>query len=636
MNKNFKKSAAAILIVAALPFTGCEQIQQETQVSQAAQAEQGTEVSENVIIIKDDSEPSVPAERFEEIPEEVSDNAVEAAVEEETEGDGYNPDLAGKHIRLRLNDTGYDIFAPVNDGKQDYRYSPSIMLDDNGGIDAWFASPGDGQDEYDWITYRHSNDGGNTWTDEKVSLAPTPYTADLLSICDPDVFYYDGYYYMGYTSTIDKNQKGLCNSLFLARSKNPDGPYQKWNGSGWGGAPVPIVYFNGIEIGWGCGEPSFVILDDKIYVYSTKDSYSGVPNRVRVTEIRTADLTDPMWPANLKLEGYAGVRNDLPDDKNYKYEDSDSWDVAYLEESHKFIAINTNRRFKEDSCILYYESDDGINFERVSELNTNVYAGCHNSGIMSDKYGHIKKGDPILIGYAYAGSGESKWGIWATRFVSASIDYTDEIDREEDGASNLKEPMVYAKKGIGKPLMLRTDKLKYTGTVASGEFDIECYLRDNYRNERRIRSREVNIMGYDENILQLSENGKLIPIAEGMSIVSLEYKGIRRDVCVCVLGEGDRDTSLRGFYPACTRYDLKVKEPIVIKVRPMAIFGNYDLKELTNTQIVGYGVSFTSSNNSVCSLHPDGTLVPVSPGDATVTVRAGGGFEYSIEVHVTQ
>ncbi len=615
-----------MLIVAALPFTGCKQATQQTEVPQTVQAGQETEPSENVIIINDDSEAALSVEI---IPAGSPDTKVGG-------NEGYNPDLAGKHIRLRLNDTGYDVFAPVNDGKQDYRYSPSIMLDDKGGIDAWFASPGDGTDEYDWITYRHSDDNGNTWTDEKVVLAPTPFTADLLSICDPDVFCYDGYYYMGYTSTIDKNQKGLCNSLFLARSKNPDGPYEKWNGQGWGGAPVPIVYFNGIEIGWGCGEPSFVILDDTIYIYSTRDSYSGVPDRVRVTEIRTGDLTDPMWPAHLTLKGHAGVRNDYPDDKNYVYSDSDSWDVAYLEESHKFVAINTNRRFTEDSCIVYYESDDGISFERVSELNTNVYAGCHNSGIMSDRYGHIKKGDPILIGYAYSGSGESKWGVWATRFVSAAVGYTDEIDREEDGAPNLKEPMIYAERDIGRPLMLRTDKLKYTGTVADGDFEIECYLRDNYRNERRIRSREVNIMGYDENILKVSENGKLTPIAEGMSIVSLEYKGIRRDICVCVLGEGENETRLRGFYPVCSRYDLKVKEPIVIKVRPMAIFGNYDLKELSNMQIMGYGVTFSSSDNSVCSVSPDGTLSPRSEGESTITVRSGGGLKYEIEVHVSQ
>lgn len=649
---NLKKSAAAIFIVAALCFTGCmskspsSQDNNEAELSHTEEtapdtgALQAEDAEKYLIVINDEEKSAGKSEAVkeqEDEPAEVSDNSTEEETEEaeETgEGEVYNPELADKHLRLRLNDTGYDVFAPVNDGKQDYRYSPSVMLGDNGRIHAWFASPGDGKDEYDWVTYRYSDDEGRTWSDEKVVLSPTPNTPDLLSICDPDAFYYDGYYYLGYTSTIDKNQKGLCNSLYLARSENPDGPYEKWNGQGWGGAPRPIVYFNGLEIGWGCGEPAFVVLDDTIYVYSTKDSYSGGSSRVRVTEIRTGDLTDPMWPAHLTFKGYAGVRNDLPDDKNYKYDDSDSWDVAYLEESHKFIALNTNRRFKDKSCLLYYESDDGISFERVSEVNTNVYTGCHNSGIMSDKYGHIRKGDPVLVGYAYSGSGNSKWGVWATRFAPATIDYTDEIDREEDGRDNLKQPISYAVKGTGKPLMLRTDKLKYTGTVASGDFDIKYYVRDNYRNERAISAGDVHIEKYDDSILSLSGNNRLTPVGEGMSIVTVEYQGLRRDICVCVLGAGSNALALNGFYPMCDRYDIKVKDPHVIKVRPMGIFGNYDIRELTNTLIVGFGVSFTSSDTSVLTMLPDGTLTPVSAGDATVTVRSAGGYEYSIDVHV--
>ena len=651
MTVNFKKSAAAILIVAALPFTGCIQgsadqapedvsrVSQEGEVLPDSGALTEEDAQDYLIVINDEDDKIIrKSEAADPEPEPDKGGNEEEKTEEaaEEDGDGYNPDLADKHIRLRLKDSGYDVFAPVNDGKQDYRYSPSIMLDDGGGIDAWFASPGDGHDEYDWVTYRHSDDNGLTWSDEKVVLSPTPCTADLLSICDPDAFYYDGYYYLGYTSTIDKNQKGLCNSLFLARSEHPDGPYEKWNGQGWGGAPVPIVYFNGLELGWGCGEPSFVILDDTIYVYSTKDSYSAIPDRVRVTEIRTGDLKDPMWPARLTFRGYAGVRNDLPDDKNYKYSDSDSWDVAYLEESHKFIALCTNRRFKEDSCLLYYESDDGISFERVSEVNTNVYTGCHNSGIMSDKYGHIRKKDPVLVGYAYAGTDNSKWGVWATRFAKAVIDYTDEIDREEDGKENLKQPIEYAVKGAGSPLMLRTDMLKYTGTVASGDFDIKYYVRDNYRNERSIDAGNINIEKYDDTVLELSDKGRLTPIGTGMSIVSIEYEGLRRDICVCVFGEGESAFTLRGFYPICDKYEIKLKEPHVIKVRPMGIFGSYDVRELTNTQIVGYGVSFTSSDTSVIKVHPDGTINPVSAGDASVTVRSGGGLSYSIDVNVSQ
>ena len=75
-------------------------------------------------------------------------------VSDDEAGDGYNSELKDKHVKLTLTDDGTDVFTPRDDGNQDYRYSPSLMLDDDGGIDAWFAAPGDGEDEYDWVTMR--------------------------------------------------------------------------------------------------------------------------------------------------------------------------------------------------------------------------------------------------------------------------------------------------------------------------------------------------------------------------------------------------------------------------------------------------------------------------------------------------
>lgn len=549
--------------------------------------------------------------------------------------DEYDSALKDKHVKLTLSDSGYDVFAPRDDGEQDYRYSPSIMLDENGYIDAWFASPGDGEDEYDWVTYRHSEDGGNTWSDEKVVLSPTPNTPDSLSVCDPDVFFYGGYYYLGYTSTINKNEKGLCNSVFLARSQNPDGPYEKWNGSGFGGAPVPIVYFNGLELGWGCGEPSFVVIDDTLYMYSTRDSFTPDFKRLRVTQIRTADLKDEEWPGKLKLEGDISVTSD-PSDEGYVYDDADSWDVAYLDESHKFIAVCTNRRFKDDSCLLYYESDDGINFERVSEINKNVMAGCHNCGIMADGNAHIGRNDPKLIGYAYAGSDNSKWGVWAARFAPFRIEYTDEPDRSDDGGENLKEPLEF-KTDISDaaPIMLRTDKLIYTCMAGDGAFSIGYYLRDNYRNEWFIGRSDITIEKYDSSVVSVNSLNEITPKAEGMSIVTIEHNGLRRDICLCVMSSPDYNAKkLRGFFPIVERYEIGVKEPFIVKIRPMAVFEGWEMHELTNMEILNYGVSFRSSDNSVCRVSGDGTVTSVSAGEALVTVRSGSGIEDKVMITV--
>ncbi len=553
-------------------------------------------------------------------------------INEEVSGDEHS----GKHIRLTLEDSGWDVFSPSSSHLPDYRYGPSILYNDDGGIDAWFAAPGDGYAEYDWITYRHSDDLGTTWTDEKVAISPSPCSPDALSTCDPDVFFYDGYYYLGYTSTINKKAKGICNSVFLARSTDPGGPYEKWNGSGWGGAPVPVIYFDGMDIGWGCGEPSFVVVDDTVYVYSTKDSYSGVPDRVRVTEVRTADITEDDWPEKLEFKGYAIVRNDTGTVNGYQYRDSDSSDFAYIEESHKFIAVSTNRRFKNDSCILYYESDDGIHFNRVSELNTNVIARCHNSSIMADGLGHIKENDPVILGYAYAGAGGSGWGIWSTRFVKASIDYTDTEDRSDEGKPNLKQSISY-RSGMNDsaPMMLCTDKLVYGKRSGTGAFNINYYVRDNYGGRAAVPASDVVVLDYDPEVVNVDEDNGISPRLPGVTWVTVGYNGLTRVICLCVFGQEGYDAKkIIGFYPVAERYELEQVPPFVIKVRPMAVFGDYRIHELSGMELIRHQVTFSSENTYVCGVKEDGTLVPVSSGETVINVSTGEGLSYSIKVKI--
>ena len=543
----------------------------------------------------------------------------------------------GKHVRLTLLDDGVDVYKPLNDWKKDYRYSLSLMLD-NGGIDAWFSSPGDGVEELDWVTYRHSDDWGNTWTDEKVVLTPSPCTPDALSICDPDAFYYDGYYYLGYTSTINKNEEGLCNSVFIARSKKPDGPYEKWNGSGWGGVPIPVVYFNGLEIGWGCGEPSFVVMEDTLYMYSTRDSFTHNNERLRVTEIRTADLTDPQWPSMFEYRGNTALVDKPEKNGEYSYEYADSWDVAYIEESHKFIALCTNRRFEDDSCLLYFESDDGVNFERVSEINRNVYTRCHNAGIMADGSGHIKKHDPVMVGYSYAGSNNNKWGLWCTRLAPAVIDYTVEADRSDDYGENLKEPMHY-KDSTEKaaPLMLRTGSLTYRCAVGDKAFPISCYIRDNFRNESFIGNTRTRISNYDESIIDVNELNEIVPKSAGMTLATVEYNGLYREVSICVMPSNKYDSrQLAGFCHIVSNYDIKLNDPYIIKVRPMAMFEGWEMHELSNEEIIECKVFFISSDEKVCTVDLDGTVYPKGEGEAVINVVSGNGPVYDIKVKVSK
>ena len=339
-----------------------------------------------------------------------------------------------------------------------------------------------------------------------------------------------------------------------------------------------------------------------------------------------------MWPSSLNCAGISVFRNDSEEGSEYKYEDSDSWDVAFLEDSRKFVAVTTNRRFKDDSCLLYYESDDGVHFDRVSELNTDVISGCHNCGLMSDASGHIGSDDETIIGYAYSGSGESKWGMWATRFAPVKIDYTKEADRTQDGKENLKQNIKIDESLLStEPIMLVTDQLTYTGSI-DNPVSIKYYLMNTYRQKSAISAEEISISS-DRKMLRLTDENTLIPLREGETMVGLEYNGLRREIRIRVVPADYDETMIKTFYPVCTRYDIDASEPIILKIRPMAVFEDYDLEELSGYEINSNNIKFRTSDASIVRVSKDGTLTPVSNGTAVITVEADN-CKYTVDVYV--
>ncbi len=554
-------------------------------------------------------------------------------------------ELPHDHIRLTVSESGYDAFIPSVGADSAYRYGPAIIWNDDGSMDAWFSAPADGTQEYDWITYRHSPDGGNTWEDERAALCPTPGTLDQLSVCDPEVFFHDGYYYMGYTSTINDMNKGLCNSVFLARSRQPDRGFEKWNGHGWGGDPYPIIYYDGPGMGWGIGEPSFVIKDNTLFVYTTKDSYSIIYTRIKVTQVWSADLTEADWPAKLEYVGDTVDRSDTAAEAEaeYVYSDCDSWDVAYIEEADMFVAVCSNRRFSNNSCLLYYESVDGVHFDRVSELNTNVICGCHNSGLMSDEQGHVGKGDPMMIGYAYAGSGSSRWGVWPTRFAPVSWELVKEVDRSEDKASNLKKLAPSRWIGMGTTqLMINSDTLMYTARSETQGVNMRFYCMDSDHGTHYVDNSEVKFSGYDKNIVSVSGNGTIDFLEPGKTIMNINYRGFRRQICLCSLEsgvslKGMRSTEMTDLQCPVSTYNIDLRSPYAVAIRPVAGFANYSLKELngvSGSASSSMAVSFDVEDESVCEIREDHVIIPISTGTTMVTVRCASGLYCRVRVNI--
>jgi hypothetical protein len=321
---------------------------------------------------------------------------------------------------------GRNIFTGT--GSDQYRYGSSIIINDDRSIDVWFAAPGSAQGFSCWdsVRYRRSTDGGKTWTADKKVLEGTRNADDQYSTCDPGVVKFGGYYYIGYTSVVKSNYDAYHNEtgnqVYIARSQNPDGPYEKWNGNGWGGnSPKAFITYPIPTTSWGSGEPGFVVKDGTVYIYYTvNDATEGL-----MTKVATAPATDANWPGKVTQRGTALRR--VPGD--------DSADVKYIDDYNKFIAVYTSKRWTEDSYISTYLSDDGIHFSEIAyfENNANLQKRLHNMGISGRADGHLRLSDSNFVIYAY---GPGSPTIWNTYFTPVSFRYNTTTVSRNPGTSD--------------------------------------------------------------------------------------------------------------------------------------------------------------------------------------------------------
>ena len=291
---------------------------------------------------------------------------------------------------------GWNIFNP-NGAMPSYRYGPSIIINDDNSIDMWTSTEG-GDGAWDYIRHRKSTDGGRTWGTETIALRPTQGSIDALSVCDPGVIKYGGYYYIAYTSTQDTT--GLNNSVFVARSTSPTGPFSKWNGSGWGGNPQPFIVYNGDPSAYGAGEPSLVKVNDTLYIYYTWLDKDANGNEIRQERVNTANATNPNWPGSTTYQGVA-------------VSGFSSFDVKYIPAYGKFVAATNYYAMWPQGIVILYESTNGINFTPANAPKMSLSPGIHNIGISGTAEGHINLNQNNFIAYAN-GSFDYSHASWAT------------------------------------------------------------------------------------------------------------------------------------------------------------------------------------------------------------------------------
>ncbi len=419
---------------------------------------------------------------------------------------GFCEGDSGKYLHINCEDTGIDTFNP-DIVKGGYRYGPSMILNKDGSVDLWSAANGPG-DIVDVVTYCRLFDGGKRRSRETVALRPTPETEDARWTCDPGVIKFGGFYYIGYTSTVD--ERGTNNSVYIARSKNPDGPFEKWTGGGWGVSPVsPLVKYDGNPDCFGAGEPSFVLMDETLYIY-----YSWADERGASTRVATADASDENWPATLKYHGEC-----IPPKNG-----GDSADVKYSDEYGRFVAAFTEKRFSDDSYVAVWESFDGFSFRESGCVKAYTGKKLHNCGISGRADGHIGAGDPVYLSYAYG----SDWGNWPTRFHKVKLSLSPLPQTEENAGENIDMPAVRSSSSlIPEVTLIKAEKQVYHVRDSAALF-VFAMDSDGYTFPVIFGAR---FDGYDKSVIRIS-GGRIYAVGKGETRVNIHWNGMQGDFFV--------------------------------------------------------------------------------------------------------
>ena len=607
MKKHILLLGLILLLVTAL-FVGCDKGNTPTDTT----VDPDTTVAD---VTETPTETPSEEETTEAPTEEITEEPT-APVEPDDVIELVKPDTS-KVIDMAVTDKGYDIYRLPEDQEWGYRYGVTYLYDDDSDVvHAYFACVGTISGEWDWISYRRSDDGGNTWTEEKIVLTPTQGSMDHFSNCDPGVVYFGGYYYLGYTSTL--NETGACNNIFVARSKNPDGPFEKWNGSGWGGyEPQPIFYYDEDYVKFGMGEPSFVELNGTLYVYYSNISPSG-----SYTMVATADATNENWPATLQHRGTAVKK------------DTDSLDIKYVEEWGKFIGIATGDRMGPYSWISVFESNDGLTFELVDAVREGTYSHLHNAGISSRKNGHINLTEDaakLRVIYAY---GEG-WGTWNTRVQPITLALSGGNNMNVERSKPCIKEFV---RGTAVPKadremsMIRPEQDVYTYHLGRGSFTLRINIYDTYFEKTTLRkgAEGVYFKVYDESVCTVDDaTWKVTLHGVGTTGIEVHYGDNLVYLFYMVVTEkaesGSANEAIE-LVPVHDTYTLYLGERTLYKpqLRAQMKWGDGSFTEYYVTDIQTDKMTFTGYDKSIISITEKGVVTALKTGETEVTLTLKG------------
>lgn len=327
--------------------------------------------------------------------------------------------LLFKHsLEETVGDDGEDYF---------YNYCPSIKVEGDN-MYAYYCTNEVWANVTDFIGFREGKviDNELRFKDEQLVLAPTPDTWDLRHVCDPTVikgeFKYEGEdynYLMAYLGCVPSDC--TLNDTGIAVSKTPQGPWVKCNGlHSTTNKPInPLVSykeFNWATNSWGTGQASLVSVDKKgrVMLFTTVGTKDG-----SFMNIREYDLSDI---SNYQLireeqktftDGIVGtsirINNgdfcfDAKTKRFYMAKGRSPFGGDGL--SPNFIADAVDLYYVDASSYdnpfdIFFDDNRSQSWVHIGVVDQQLsgYPRNHNTGLVTDEYGHMFDDTKIAVGF---------------------------------------------------------------------------------------------------------------------------------------------------------------------------------------------------------------------------------------------
>ena len=360
--------------------------------------------------------------------------------------------------------------APAASSYKDnaYAHSPATVYH-NGAFHQFYCSTGNLTDRFydpkaqaglvnswDHIRYRYSKNGSD-WSSPFIVLSASPTTKENRA-CDPAIVYdeRDGYWYLFYQGSIDS----YGGAIYVSRSKNIAGPYQKYTDQGWVSVPSGRAYpllqkWTGRTAtdptGYGIGQMSIVrqggkfhvwvnhMMRDDFVVYNSSNERIPYTKRYHIVVDNILDLitvqmgnfyydpTDPRvhFVKHTQADSVFNDRNEVVYQfpaNSEKWHFTDFGEVRWNEDAERFEMWVADRSFGYMMRIKKYHSTDGYNWTKDNR-GSNSYnvrhqndymSWIHNIGVSGDKFGHIRNDQYLLSFSAPRNSGyyDDAWLIY--------------------------------------------------------------------------------------------------------------------------------------------------------------------------------------------------------------------------------